>query len=279
MKSHLEASDPYLSVIEDHRLALVAGLSLPTMIVTSQGADESGHDTKLLGYSLLSPASRPGPPPALDIIVTLEQEDEATRALLGAARETHKTFTWWAREPRSKTFEDILQERDATAHRRVMRMERPIDTPLTDIASTRPATINDIDEIVRINNEAFTEHPDRHDLDRLAIEHDITITGNHVKDILLTDGAFCWTKRLENNESEIFVLAIGRAQQGHGLGGRLLRSGLEHVRMHHNARRAYLYVEHTNTRAISLYERNGFRDSHHSLVSATFTSPVRHSHQ
>ena len=50
-------------------------------------------------------------------------------------------------------------------------------------------------------------------------------------------------------------LATRRDRQGQGLGGLLLRFGLEHV----DAERMPAYLESSNPRNISLYERHGFR--------------------
>lgn len=59
----------------------------------------------------------------------------------------------------------------------------------------------------------------------------------------------------ERDHWYLLGLATRRDRQGQGLGGQLLRFGLERA----DAQRMPAYLESSNPRNISLYERNGFR--------------------
>lgn len=68
---------------------------------------------------------------------------------------------------------------------------------------------------------------------------------------------FHWTKRHDARTGEVYVLAVAPRAAGSGLGRALLGAGLRHL-SEAGANRVILYVEGDNSRALRLYETNGF---------------------
>lgn len=130
---------------------------------------------------------------------------------------------------------------------------------------------HDNDELLRVNNAAFSWHPEQggwtgEDIaDRLAApwfdprglflavdEGDGSVSGFH------------WTKvhddRPDEVLGEVYVLGVDPAAQGRGLGKTLTLRGLEHLAERLGGRATVmLYVESDNVAAITTYEKLGFR--------------------
>jgi mycothiol synthase len=205
------------------------------------------------------------------VIAPYENENAAIDALLERVLdETTCPISWWTRAPRHQDAGELGAKYGGTAHRSVLRMERALDAAIESDVKSRAFVDEDAGEVIRINNEAFSGHPDRSQLTEDDVYEKLRVQGNRYEDLRMTNGAFCWTKRHSINESEIFVLAVDNEHRHLGLGGNLLRSTLEFIRTEHHVPLVSLYVEHDNTKAIALYKQNGFADTEKTLHSVVF---------
>lgn len=126
----------------------------------------------------------------------------------------------------------------------------------------------DIDELLRVNNAAFSWHPEQGGW-RYS---DIAVrTGEPWFDpdglLLAVDDAtgallgFHWTKVHADDTGEVYVLGVDPAAQGGGLGRTLTLEGLRHLagRLGHLEHpTVILYVESDNAAAIRTYQALGF---------------------
>jgi len=121
----------------------------------------------------------------------------------------------------------------------------------------------DEDAWLAVNAAAFAEHPEQGrwtgaDIDArereswfdpagfLLAERDETLLGFH------------WTKMHPGQIGEVYVLGVAPSAQGMRLGPALLAAGLRYL-AGRGARELMLYVEESNSGAMGLYERFGFR--------------------
>jgi len=126
----------------------------------------------------------------------------------------------------------------------------------------------DVDELLRVNNAAFSWHPEQ---GGWAPSDIAARTGEPWFDpaglLLAVDDAtgtllgFHWTKVHSDDTGEVYVLGVDPAAQGSGLGRTLTLVGLHHLagRLGHLERpTVILYVESDNAAAIRTYEALGF---------------------
>lgn len=207
------------------------------------------------------------------VVAPGEHEVAATTALLQAIRDdTHHEFTWWVRSPHNESSAAIAASLGASTGRTIYRMERQkIISGPADLAIHK-AGEKDLEEAVRINNEAFCSHPDRAHMTIHDFSNALKSMGNQ-GDLLLTEGGFVWLKKVSGQETEMHVLAVDDQHRGQGLGSRLIEAAVSHACIHHHASVISLYVEHTNTHAISLYERHHFIQSPGTLRGYDFPDP------
>lgn len=127
---------------------------------------------------------------------------------------------------------------------------------------------DDIDELLRVNNAAFSWHPEQ---GGWAPSDIAARTGEPWFDpaglILAVDDStgallgFHWTKVHDDDTGEVYVLGVDPAAQGRGLGRTLTLVGLHHLagRLGHLTQPAVmLYVESDNSAAIRTYQALGF---------------------
>lgn len=141
--------------------------------------------------------------------------------------------------------------------------ELPEDPPLppgVTVRAFRPGV--DDDAWLAVNAAAFATHPEQgrwgpDDLHARLAEPWFDAAG-----FLLADRAgellgYHWTKVHPDGLGEVYVLGVGPAAQGLGLGKALLVRGLRHL-SDGGCPTVLLYVDGDNPGAIQLYERNGF---------------------
>ncbi|MGB3413040.1 MAG: mycothiol synthase [Microthrixaceae bacterium] len=156
-----------------------------------------------------------------------------------------------------------------------MRRPLPIDDDLratTRVIDVRPFRPDqDADGFLRVNNRAFSWHPDQGNWTSANLASRMTEPWFDTDGFLIHESAgeidgFCWTKVHQASDEdpamgEIFVIAADPSTHGTGLGRALTIAGLDHL-AGLGLSVGMLYVEHDNQRAVSLYERLGF-DVHH----------------
>ncbi len=155
-------------------------------------------------------------------------------------------------------------------------MRRPTATPLPALDPPAGVTVRgyrdaDADAVLAVNAAAFAHHPEQGGLDAeglrrrtaepwfdpagllLAVDADGTLLGFH------------WTKQHDAALGEVYVVAVGPAAQGRGLGRVLTLAGLHHLAGLGIAE-VLLYVESDNAPAVHVYTGLGFthapRDTH-----------------
>ena len=139
------------------------------------------------------------------------------------------------------------------------------------------------DEFLRVNNAAFSWHPEQGGWSREQLDDRLAVDWVDLGAVFLavdTTGerprlaGFHWTKTVaqpgEPIEGEVYVVAVDPDDQGRGLGGLLTALGLEHLEGTVGAESVVLYVEGDNHAAIRTYDRLGFEVAHRDV---TYTSP------
>jgi mycothiol synthase len=113
------------------------------------------------------------------------------------------------------------------------------------------------------NNAAFAGHPENGDMTRRDLERRMAQSWFDPDGFFLAWGGdvlagSCWTKMHEDGSGEIYIIGVIPSWEGRGLGRGLLAVGLEYLTAIKHARKAMLYVESTNERALKLYDKLGF---------------------
>lgn len=150
--------------------------------------------------------------------------------------------------------------------------ERPPDPPIPDGVAFQPYRPEvDDDAFLRVNNAAFEGHPENGGWDHDELARRRTMDWFDPQGLIMAwrDNrcvGFHWTKwhGHEADEApahepvgEVYVLGVDPAEQGSGLGRALLLAGLSYLH-DRGCRRATLYVDTASTRAVALYESEGF---------------------
>lgn len=163
--------------------------------------------------------------------------------------------------------------RDFDRHRVLWQMRRTLTdadraaTPAPDGVTIRTFSPGrDEQALLEVNNAAFADHPDQsgwtlRDVAMREREEWFDPAGL----ILAEDGdgtllGFHWTKvhRDENTHvGEVYILGVHPRAQGMKLGKALTATGLAYLRGR-DLDTVMLYVDESNTTAVSLYERSGF---------------------
>ncbi|MFD3704117.1 mycothiol synthase [Nocardia sp. NPDC058658] len=132
-------------------------------------------------------------------------------------------------------------------------------------------------ELLRVNNAAFSWHPEQGGWTERDIEARVAeswFDGNglfQAFDIADPDRllGFHWTKRHPDAASagEVYVVGIDPSAQGRGLGRLLTLFGLRHLRAT-GSTEALLYTEADNTAAVRTYTKLGFAPAHIDIAYA-----------
>lgn len=148
--------------------------------------------------------------------------------------------------------------RDLWVMRRLMSEPLP---PMPDVA-IRGWTPADTDELLRVNAEAFADHPEQGGMDVANLATRMREPWFDPAGLLVAmDGermlGFHWTKQHSPALGEVYVVGIDPAAQGRGLGRALTLAGLHHL-AGLGVSEVLLYVEADNHAARSTYSRLGF---------------------
>ncbi|MBK4139823.1 mycothiol synthase [Corynebacterium macginleyi] len=125
-------------------------------------------------------------------------------------------------------------------------------------------------EWLRVNNEAFSWHPEQGGWDLERLHRGMEADWLDPRDVLFfwdenTQGhpvlaGFHWAKWHEEEDpgfGEVYVVGLAEAYRGRKLGGPLLQIGLQRM-VEKGAQRVILYVEADNEPALKAYKRLGF---------------------
>jgi mycothiol synthase len=138
---------------------------------------------------------------------------------------------------------------------------------------------------LRLNNRIFAGHPENGSWTIDDLHSRLAQPWFRPADLLMLelDGAlsgFCWLK-VDQPESddmigEIYVIGTSPECRGLGLGRFLVDYALLHLRSR-GVRTAAIYVDESNTAAVSLYERAAFHHHHVDVCySRSLTAGLRH---
>ena len=128
---------------------------------------------------------------------------------------------------------------------------------------------------LRVNNEAFSWHPEQGGWDTARLHRAMDTEWFDPAGVLFLYGGekaeelagFMWTKVHPSGEGEIYVVGLASAFRGKGLGGALVQMGLVHLRQV-GVPKVVLYVEADNAPAVRRYEQLGFEVAERHVVYA-----------
>ncbi|MCB0932557.1 MAG: mycothiol synthase [Mycobacterium sp.] len=157
--------------------------------------------------------------------------------------------------------------------RELVQMGRPlrglVEAPVPEGVSMRTyAGAGDHAELVRVNNAAFSWHPEQGGWNDSDVAERVAAPWFEPDGLFLAvddaTGAllgFHWTKVHNGSTGEVYVVGVDPRAQGRGLGRMLVGVGLDHLARRlgdAEAPTVMLYVESDNTAAISTYKALGF---------------------
>ena len=189
-------------------------------------------------------------------------------ALLDAVRQLagqeHLVWSHGRRSPLVGALERYGYTRTRTLHQ----LRRPLDGELPDavlpeLVAIRPFAVGrDEQPWLAVNAAAFAEHAEQGrwtPADLAAREAEAWFDPDGF--LLAWRGpellGYHWTKVHADGTGEVYVLGVSPAAQGMRLGAALLVAGLRWL-AGRGCTEVLLYVDDSNTSAMSLYERNGF---------------------
>ena len=235
-------------------------------------ATEAG---RVVGYLNLAPAGESAPPMAeLAVDPRFRRRGIGSTMIQAAFAKGGEASRIWAHgtlEPARKTASalGLTVVRELLQMRRSLRDLPPVTVP--DGVRVRPyAGPRDDTELVRVNNAAFSWHPEQSGWtadDIAARRSEPWFDADGL--FLAVDGrsgallGFHWTKVHpdEPGLGEVYVLGVDPAAQGRGLGHVLTLIGLHHLASRLSGvpdPTVMLYTEADNTAAVHTYERLGF---------------------
>jgi len=143
-------------------------------------------------------------------------------------------------------------------------MRRSADRPLPSLPDVDIRSYTDADavELLRVNAEAFADHPEQGAMDEVDLAARMAEPWFDPAGLLVAvDGermlGFHWTKQHSPDLGEVYVVGISPDAQGRGIGRALTLAGLHHL-AGLGVADVLLYVEADNHAALSTYSRLGF---------------------
>lgn len=169
----------------------------------------------------------------------------------------------------------IVAEAGFAPYRDLWQLRVDLPARKTDL-HVRSFTPDDAEAFLRVNNRAFSWHPEQGNMTPEALTERQAESWYDPAGFLLYFlkddlGGFCWTKThhdMEPPTGEIFAIAIDPDFQGRGLGRALTLRGLMHM-AEQGLAQGMLYVEADNHAANAIYEASGFRYHHTNRAYST----------
>jgi mycothiol synthase len=234
--------------------------------------DDSDLDSEnVVGYLNLAPGSADAPAMAEAVVHPAARRrgigSELIRAGLAEGGDGARIWAHGNLEP-ARGVAKALRLRNV---RELWQMRRPLaDLPeLSTAPGIRLRTYagsEDDAELLRVNNAAFSWHPEQGgwteaDIAERRAEEWFDPEGLFLAFDEQTEAmlGFHWTKVHGNRLGEVYVVGVDPAAQGRGLGATLTLVGLHHLRDRLGpSATVMLYVEADNSQAVKTYERLGF---------------------
>jgi len=189
------------------------------------------------------------------------------------------SLTAWTSWPQQKIKASTMYAREALSYRFGFSLGRRLLRLGIDLPALAPVfqsgyvldrfrpSLAEAEEVVRVNNAAFSWHPDRsawtvEQLQEEIVADWVDLAGFFVVRHGEKLGGFCWTKMHEAESpeekpvGEIFVVCADPVWRGKGLGRALTLSGLAYIA--ERSARGMLYVDESNLPARSMYAEIGF---------------------
>ncbi|MEW2478325.1 mycothiol synthase [Mycobacterium sp. NPDC049093] len=243
-------------------------------VLRELGLDRTRHllatdGTKLVGYLNLALAGADDPAMA-ELVV----DPDARRRGIGAAlaraglAEGGAGTRIWA-HGNLEAARALAATLDLKVARELLQMRRPLSDlpPLRTAEGVRISTYagpQDDAEILRVNNAAFSWHPEQGGWTEQEIAERRSEPWFDPDGLFEAfderSGAllgFHWTKVHDEGLGEVYVVGVDPAAQGRGLGSVLTLLGLHHL-AERSLRTVLLYVEADNSAAVATYRNLGF---------------------
>lgn len=141
---------------------------------------------------------------------------------------------------------------------------------------TRTLKSSDTEGVLAINRAAFSSHREAASLDQAEFAKLLDQPGLGPDGLLVVEEedellGFCWTRMHATGDGEIFRIAVLPDVQGRGLGRALVVAGFNHLATKPEMERGTLWVDLSNTAAVTLYRDLGMVDT---LVNREFERAV-----
>lgn len=154
--------------------------------------------------------------------------------------------------------------------RGLLKMSRPLaDLPGGDVPpqlEVRAFTPADADALIALNAAAFAHHPEQGQLDQSGLTARMAEPWFDPAGLFVAFDAegmagFHWTKQVDADTGEVYVIAVAPRCQGRGYGKVLLAAGLSHLATQ-GLPTVELYVDTADETAVRMYQRAGFVTVH-----------------
>lgn len=161
----------------------------------------------------------------------------------------------------------LAQDAGLVPVRKLCRYTRALtDLPEADVPSrfaVRAFEVGDAQAWLDLNAEVFVDLPDQGSWTRADLDKRLSQPWFDPDGFLLAFderglAGFHWTKVHHGSIGEVYVLGVAGRTRGTGLGMGLTCAGLRHLQAR-GLREVMLYVDTSNTAAVSMYRRLGFR--------------------
>ena len=238
--------------------------------------DDPGDANSVIGYLNLTPADG-----SADAVAELVVDPRARRRGIGteliraAADSSAGRVRFWAHgtQPPARATARALGLRPV---RELVRMRRSLlDLPGASvppgISIRRYAGPADHADVLRVNNAAFSWHPEQGGWSEADLRERIGETWFDPRGLFLAVDdvtgdllGFHWTKVHAGGVGEVYVLGVDPAAHGRGLGTALTLTGLAHLAeclSDSENPAVMLYVEADNLPALATYRRLGFSEA------------------
>ncbi|MEN8239349.1 MAG: GNAT family N-acetyltransferase [Actinomycetota bacterium] len=168
------------------------------------------------------------------------------------------SYSIWSRRP---SLDSVLDQRGFVVSRVLDYLV--VDLPLVSLPEPssehriRTFLPGDVEGMVAVNQAAFKGHREAAALDAADMFEYRSQAMFDDEGVFIAESGgiagFCWTKVHPDGDGEIFRIAVDPAHQGTGLGVALLHAGFSYLTARSDVRRGALWVDRSNTSAVSLY--------------------------